>query len=224
VARVVCPNCGAEQTSPHGFVPGEVARCRRCDASFKVPNRVTAALAGGDDDPGPARRGGWLFSAAVAVVVAVVLAGVYAAVVVADRTRAEEAERAQEAAEAAAADRRVAEAAEVAARRPPPVGLFGGPTGQPALTPEQSQKTAAALAARLVGAWAGGGREVEYRADGTFRDGPLEGTWQATQARGTRVLVVRRSAGRSPLRVAFEGDELVHDAPEPGVSHVLRKK
>lgn len=224
--RIVCPTCGSEQTSPHGFVAGEVVRCRRCDASFQVPNRVTASLAD-EELPAERRSSTWLLGAAVLVVVAVIGVGVYAAVVMADRARAEQMEAEREAQAARQAEQKAALQAKMAkaANRDgqggnPLAGLLGA--GQ--MNPAQAKQAADALAGKLVGTWAGNGREVEYKADGTFRDGALAGTWKAVAAKGTKVLTVERSAGRSPLRVTFEGDELIHDAAEAGVSHVLRKK
>jgi hypothetical protein len=104
------------------------------------------------------------------------------------------------------------------------------------LPPELAEKRAAELRADLVGTWRGGGaaggtREVEYRADGTFRDavtGPgareWRGEWAVIGPSGRRVLRVTRSGGGpDSVKLAFEGDELVHD-DEPGVATVLRRR
>ena len=220
---VVCPECGTEQTSAYGFAPAQTVRCRRCAASFRTPGakRVTAAVADDEEDERPrAKRwllGGFVFLLLVAV--AVVGGVMY---VEAQRERAEEdlaaAEEAREDAEVQAAR---------AMRRPPPRGERQ-PDGNPFFnvapppTAKQTAQMTAALSRRLVGVWEGAGREVEYRAEGTFRDGPLLGTWKAIGMSGTKVLKVERSAGRSPVRVTFEGDELIHDGD--GNAVVLRKK
>ncbi len=87
------------------------------------------------------------------------------------------------------------------------------------------------LKPKLIGVWKSKPGEspvriIEYRADGTYRDeagkAKLVGTWTVTEARGQKVLVIERSGGgRSPLRVTFESNELLHDGPEPGQTTVL---
>jgi hypothetical protein len=112
-------------------------------------------------------------------------------------------------------------------------GLF--PAGGP-LPPDVAAKQAAELGQKAIGVWRGPGpdggtREVEYRADGTFRDavtgGPAPrewaGTWEVVGTRGTRVLrVARLGGGPMAVQLSFEGDELIHDA-EPGRATVLRR-
>lgn len=99
-----------------------------------------------------------------------------------------------------------------------------------AVPPADAAKHAAALKQRILGVWRGGTREVEYRADGTFRDvvtGPgareWAGTWTAESATGTRVLrVARAGGGPAVVTVTVEGDELIHD-DGTGAATVLRK-
>lgn len=107
----------------------------------------------------------------------------------------------------------------------------------PPRTPAETRQLADRLSKQLVGTWRGtttdgAAREVEYRADGTFRDAvtggsaarTLAGTWTAATPTGTRVLKVERTGGGpAAVRVTFEGDELVHDGDRPGVADVLRK-
>lgn len=139
-----------------------------------------------------------------------------------DRARAEE-QLARAEAEAAAA-----EAAERAAdRRREPPGPAGGLAAflPLSVTPADAGPVRDRLAKELVGVWAGGGREVEYRADGTFRDGPLAGTWKPAGLTGTKVLTVERAGGGpARVRVTFEGGELLHGGGEPGTVDVLRRK
>lgn len=111
-------------------------------------------------------------------------------------------------------------------------GLFGQPN------PAETRELTETLSKRLVGVWTGtqadgGMRRVEYKANGTFTDAvtggksPREqaGTWKAAAPIGTRGLKLDRTGGgRSPVRVTFEDDELVHDGDAPGDSVVLRKK
>jgi hypothetical protein len=224
---VTCPACGTEQTSAYGYAPAQTVRCRRCDGTFQVPGpkRVTATVSDDEDDDEPQPRSkAWLYAGAFFVLAGFAVVGL-TAYVQQQRERADEEQIAAEE-EREAAERRAARAA-----RPNGFGK-GGPFVAPPPnlrfdatrpTPEQI----AALSKRLVGVWRTAApeppREVEYRADGSFRDGKLDGTWKATGALGARVLTVERSAGRSPLRVTFEGDELIHDGEEPGTSAVLRK-
>jgi endogenous inhibitor of DNA gyrase (YacG/DUF329 family)/type II secretory pathway pseudopilin PulG len=230
---VNCPECGTEQTSAYGYAPAQTVRCRRCDATFKVPGakRVTAVAADDDEDTEEQPRSKRWMIGAVALLVLVGLAVVGAmSYVERQRERAEEEQLAAEMAREAAEhqERRAQQARPFPRRGPmkeagPPLNPFFGPP-----TAKDLKETTDELSKRLVGVWRAGGsepvREVEYRADGTFRDGPLEGTWKAAGVSGSKVLKVERSAGRSPVRVTFEGDELLHDGDEPGVSLVLRKK
>ena len=112
------------------------------------------------------------------------------------------------------------------------------PTGIPLMdskvpTKEELEQKKVALRTRLMGAWQadlGGGKSqtVTYTADGKFTEaGAAEraGTWQILELIGTRGLVLTRTGG-GPREVSavFEGDELIHDTGEPGVSAVFRKK
>lgn len=103
------------------------------------------------------------------------------------------------------------------------------------LPPAAAERRAAELGMRVVGAWRGphpdgGTREVEYRADGTFRDavtgaGAREwvGTWAVARLTGTRVLhLTRGGGGPASIKMTVEGDELIHD-DEPGRATVLRR-
>lgn len=175
-------------------------------------------------DPRPRRRsrGPGFAPLAVALAAAVGLGGfAWLQVQRQDRARAEE----RAAAESARAD---ALAAERAARRPPDLAAVGAGLGAllpVAETPDNPKPVLDRLANGLVGVWAGGGREVEYRADGTYRDGDLAGTWKAVGLTGTRVLTVERTGGGpARVRVTFEGDELLHDGPGPGAVTALRRK
>lgn len=220
---VVCPECGTEQTSAYGFAPAQTVRCRRCAASFRTPGakRVTAAVADDEDAAERPRAKRWLLGGFVFLLLGAVAVVGGVMYVEAQRERAEEdlaaAEDAREDAEvqAARAMRRAPRA-----ERPPDGNPFFNVAPPP--TAKQTAQLTADLGRRLVGVWEGAGREVEYRAEGTFRDGPLEGTWKASGVNGTKVLKVERSAGRSPVRVTFEGDELIHDGD--GNAVVLRKK
>jgi hypothetical protein len=97
-----------------------------------------------------------------------------------------------------------------------------------ALPPAVAERRAAELGKAVVGTWRGGTREVEYRADGTFRDavtGRREwvGTWAVARLTGTRVLhLTRAGGGPAAVRLTIEGDELIHD-DEPGRATVLRR-
>ncbi len=97
-----------------------------------------------------------------------------------------------------------------------------------ALPPRVAEARAAELGKGVVGTWRGGPREVEYRADGTFRDavaGGREwvGTWAVARLTGTRVLhLARTGGGPAAVRMTLEGDELIHD-DEPGRATVLRR-
>src|SRR5205814_3569181 len=86
--------------------------------------------------------------------------------------------------------------AERAARAPRPVprGVPGKAAPQPmnplfpaprVPTAKETKEAIAELSKRLVGEWHATGpepaRAVEYRADGTFRDGPLEGDRKSTR-------------------------------------------
>ena len=132
-------------------------------------------------------------------------------------------ERAEEELAAAEEAREEAEFRADRAKRQPPPNMKRTEMPLLGMTPKQVQETTTNLTRRLVGVWESAGREVEYRAEGTFRDGLLEGTWKAAGVSGTKVLKVERSAGRSPVRITFEGDELIHD-DGAGMSSVLRKK
>lgn len=114
--------------------------------------------------------------------------------------------------------------------------LLGGLGGQPR-NPGETQQLTTKLTGQLAGAWEGkladgGTRRVEYRANGTFTDtvtggsAPREqtGTWKATLVGSKGLKLDRTGGGRTPVRVTFEGDELIHDGDAPGVSVVLRKK
>lgn len=226
---VPCPECGTEQTSPYGYEPAQTVRCRRCDATFRVPGakRVTAVTAEEETDDERPRSKWWV----VGVLGVLVLAGlgVMGVMRYVERQR----ERAEEEQLAAELDRDAAERQAVRAMRAEGFGKRGreAPPQNPLFAPsrpptaEQTKQTVAELSKRLVGVWRSAAPpvEVEYRADGSFRDGPLIGTWKATTARGPKVLVVERSAGRSPVRITFEGDELIHDSEEVGTSVVLRR-
>lgn len=228
--NVMCPECGTEQTSAYGYAPAQTVRCRRCDATFKVPGakRVAAVAADEEDADEQPRSKQWMFGA-VAVLLLLGLAVVGAVrYVEQQRERAEEEQLAAEMARDDA-ERQAARAARAPrpfpAKGTPPPNPFFAPPREP--SPKETKEAIARLSKRLVGVWRADGpapREVEYRAEGTFRDGPLEGTWKAVGVNGPKVLKLERSAGRSPVRVTFEGDELLHDGEEPGVSAVLRKK
>ena len=173
-----------------------------------------------DADDFPRRRAGW--GVPVLVAVLVVGAGLGYAGWRENRQR-DEARRAELVA------RLEAEAAAEAAaeRRRDPLGVGGGVGAllPLAATPDDPGPVTDRLAKELVGVWAGGGREVEYRADGTYRDGDLAGTWEPAGLTGTKVLAVRRTGGGpARVRVTFEGDELLHDGPEAGAVDVLRRK
>jgi hypothetical protein len=113
--------------------------------------------------------------------------------------------------------------------------VFG--SGPPANSPD-ALRIRDELGRKLAGVWEGkladgGTRRIEYRGNGTFTDtvtggsAPREqsGNWKATALVGTKGLKLDRTGGgRTPVRVTFEGDELIHDGDAPGVSVVLRKK
>lgn len=172
-----------------------------------------------DPDYRPPRRFGWGVPALVAVLVLGAGLG-YAG-------WRENRQRERHQLEAARADAQAAaEAARDAARRRDTTGggMFGGLVPL-AVTPADPRPVMDRLGTALVGVWAGGGREIEYRADGTFRDGEQSGTWKAAGLTGTKVLAVERTGGGpARVRVTFEGDELLHDGPEPGTVLVLRRK
>jgi hypothetical protein len=171
-----------------------------------------------DPRPGRRGRGPGLVPLAVAAVAAAGLGG-YAWLQVARQDRARAEERLARAEAEEAADR--------AARKPVALGdVVGGAAGLLAAGPPADPGPVTdRLRTELVGVWAGGGREVEYRADGTYRDGELAGTWEPAGLTGTKVLTVRRTGGGpARVRVTFEGDELLHDGPGPGVVTVLRRK
>ncbi|MBX9623691.1 MAG: hypothetical protein K2X82_07740, partial [Gemmataceae bacterium] len=165
-------------------------------------------------------RGPGFAPLAVALVAAVGLGG-YAWVQVRRQDRARDEEQRARLEAEVAADR-------AAARRPPDLAAVGAGLGAllpVAETPDNPKPVRDRLAAELVGVWAGGGREVEYRADGTYRDGDLAGTWKAVGLTGTRVLTVERTGGGpARVRVTFEGDELLHDGPGVGTVTALRRK
>lgn len=237
LTSVKCPECGTEQTSAYGYAPAQTVRCRRCDATFRVPGakRVTAAAADDEDEEQP-RSKRWMAGAMALLVVAGLAVMGVMSYVQAQRERAEEELLAREEAREQAREKAEREAgrAAFAARGLPPRGP-GAKAAPPTdlffprpPTAKETKEAIDGLSSRLVGVWQTAApeppREVEYRADGTFRDGPLEGTWKAVGVSGSKVLKVERSAGRSPVRVTFEGDELLHDGDAAGVSLVLRKK
>ena len=171
-----------------------------------------------DTDYVPPRRVGWGVPALVGVLVLGAGLG-YAGW----REKRQREQHRLAAARAAAAD---AEAARAAARRDPAGGggMLGGLLPL-AVTPADPRPVMDRLGTALVGVWAGGGREVEYRADGTFRDGDLSGTWKVAGLAGTKVLALERTGGGpARVRVTFEGDELLHDGPEAGTVLVLKRK
>ena len=87
------------------------------------------------------------------------------------------------------------------------------------------------LGKKILGTWEGTTRDgtvhkVTYQASGQFTHDvngkTTSGTWLATGLVGTKVLKITR--GSATLKIAFEGDELLHDTGMPGESVVLRKK
>jgi len=106
--------------------------------------------------------------------------------------------------------------------------LPGRVAGAFQLPPAAAEKRAAEMGKRLVGTWRGDTREVEYRADATFRDAVTDGrewvgTWEVARLTGTRVLhLTRAGGGPEVVRLSFEGDELIHD-DTPGRATVLRR-
>jgi len=114
---------------------------------------------------------------------------------------------------------------------------FGSPAVDPAELQRRNAERTAELTGRLAGSWRadlGNGvtQRVEYRADGTYTDTvtggdrarQLMGTWKVAGLVGTKGLKLTRTGGGRPqVNVVFEGDELVHDADEPGVTAVFRK-
>ena len=227
MASVTCPECGAEQTSPYGYAPAQTVRCRRCDATFRVAGAKRESVAADEDDP-PPRSKSWLVAGAVLVLIGLGVVGVA-------RYAEQQRERAEEEQLAAEMERERAEARAARGNRADLLKKFGPRDAPPpnlfdfarAPSPAQTKETTAALSKQLVGVWRTAApeppREVEYKADGSFRDGELSGTWKAVGVRGSKVLTLERSAGRSPLRVTFEGDELIHDGAEAGASVVLRR-
>jgi uncharacterized Zn finger protein (UPF0148 family) len=106
-------------------------------------------------------------------------------------------------------------------------GLFGTP---PSAGSAESIRIMDALSKKLTGAWEGTApngevHKVTYQASGQFTHDvngkPTNGTWQATGLVGTKVLKITR--GGKVLRMAFEGDDLLHDTGT-GESVVLKKK
>jgi hypothetical protein len=107
------------------------------------------------------------------------------------------------------------------------------------LTPQQALAKVTEFKSKLAGTWRanlGGGRtsELVYRPDGTFTDTlttgatpkVVNGTWTATSlTSGNKGLLVNRTAGgaRTTVKAVFEGDELLHDTQERGLTGVFRK-
>ena len=118
---------------------------------------------------------------------------------------------------------------------PPPPGLAGDIPffgGSPAMSPQEKQQKQAVLQAKLTGTWQadlGGGKTqtVTYTPDGKFTETgakPQTGTWRVSELLGTRGLVLARSGEPREVSAVFEGDEMIHDTAERGVSGVFRKK
>lgn|GEM_PF-1488218 len=121
---------------------------------------------------------------------------------------------------------------------PPFVLPAGGPAGGNGLLADtpwegspESKKRIADLRQKLVGTWHGAGPDgamhvVTYQANGQFthtvNGQATNGKWDVTKLVGGKVL--RLSRGTANLKVAFEGDDLLHDTETPGVSVVLKKK
>lgn len=87
------------------------------------------------------------------------------------------------------------------------------------------------LGGKIVGSWEGttpNGQvlKVTYQSSGQFTldagGKQTNGKWQATDLIGGKVLKINR--GGVILKVAFEGDELIHDTGTPGETVVLKKK
>jgi len=118
---------------------------------------------------------------------------------------------------------------------PPPVGgpdpLGGILGGTPAAGTAENIRLMDELGKKMIGTWEGTApdgavHKVTYQASGQFTHDvngkATSGTWQPAGLVGTKVLKISR--GTATLKIAFEGDELLHDTGKPGETVVLRKK
>lgn len=116
--------------------------------------------------------------------------------------------------------------------QPPAGDPLSALMGSPAMSPQERAQKTATLTAKLAGAWTadlGGGKTqtVTYTPDGKFTEtgaSPKTGTWRVSELLGTRGLVLDRSVEPRQVTAVFEGDEMIHDTADRGVSAVFRKK
>ncbi|MBN9517206.1 hypothetical protein J0H58_01595 [bacterium] len=228
-SAVSCPACGAAAS----VAPGGAGPCPKCGFLVSARPRARAETVA-DDAP---RRSLRLWG--LIPVLVLIPAGGAALFAYQRHVEAERAERRALLEAELAAEQRVWEEQQAARRRaeitalPAALpGLMPGVIDQPA----DAERLGDELRKKVVGVWrgtghAGGTREVEYHADGTFRDrmtgaGAREwsGLWAVDGATGTRVLrITREGGGPTTVRLSFEGDELIHD-DEPGRATVLRRQ
>ena len=104
--------------------------------------------------------------------------------------------------------------------------------GGPGMSPQEREKIKNGLSAKLVGTWTadlGGGKTqtVTYTPDGKFTETGAKsqtGTWRVSELLGTRGLALARTGQPAEVNAVFEGDELIHDTADRGVSGVFRRK